>query len=260
MTDNASRPQGNPGDILNWPMLKVRYRTDSDSIARLLPPGLSVGADPIVTLTFYNYPVQGEPEYGTVINVDADYEGMSGEYSLGYGIDQEQAIFISQNRWGQPKFPATTRYYRLMDYVMASTEHQGHTFASFNGQVTGVEENGEEFEHNEWWLKYSRGVDPSAQDYDFPPHVVRVYSKYGTAFREKVEGQLVLRESPWDPIATLLPLREQVEAYLWTPVFLDRQITLAGPLDAEGFWPFVDTISGSRWPGEEGGPRKNVAG
>ena len=32
-------------------------------------------------------------------------------------------------------------------------------------------------------------------------------------------------------------------------------ITLAGTLDPEGFLPFADTISGSRWPGENGGPK-----
>ena len=70
----------------------------------------------------------------------------------------------------------------------------------------------------------------------------------------KLEGDIVLRESPWDPIATLLPLREQVSTHLWTPTFLDRRITLAGKLDGEKFAPFADTIGGSRWPGEMGGP------
>ena len=35
---------------------------------------------------------------------------------------------------------------------------------------------------------------------------------------------------------------------------MNRQITLAGPLDAEGFWPFADTIGGTRFPGAQGGP------
>jgi acetoacetate decarboxylase len=47
-----------------------------------------------------------------------------------------------------------------------------------------------------------------------------------------------------------------VESYLWWPTFLDRQMALAGELDPEGFLPFADTISGSRWPGSNGGPRK----
>ena len=71
-----------------------------------------------------------------------------------------------------------------------------------------------------------------------------------------MEGELLLRDSPWDPLTTLLPMREQVSAHLWWPIFLDRKITLAGPLDPEGFLPFADTISGSRYPGTSGGPKK----
>ena len=43
--------------LSHWPMLKVNYRTDAECIAKLLPPGLSVGAEPIVRLTFYNFPI-----------------------------------------------------------------------------------------------------------------------------------------------------------------------------------------------------------
>ena len=67
--------------------------------------------------------------------------------------------------------------------------------------------------------------------------------------REELDGELTLRESPWDPIASLLPQRELVSARLDTPTFLGRDITLEGSIDPEGFWPHVDTIGGSRWPG-----------
>lgn len=251
----AHAPQINPGEILNWPMLKIKYRTDAEKIAALLPPGISPGKNPHVNLTIYNFPVGGEPEYGIVTNVEADYNGIEGEYTLGIGINQENAIFISQEHWGQPKFYADTRYYRMMDRVVAKVEHRGHTFLEFSGQVTGAVEPPAEFEVNEWWTKYMRAVDMEPENYDFPPHVVHVCSQYGTAYMEQVEGELVLHHSPWDPIATLLPLREQLSAYLWTPIFLDRKITLAGKLDPVAFWPFADTIGGSRWPGTNGGPK-----
>ena len=74
--------------------------------------------------------------------------------------------------------------------------------------------------------------------------------------KEEVQGELVLHDSPWDPLASKLPMREQLSAHLWWPTFLDRQITLAGPLDPQGFLPFVDVISGSRWPGVNGGPER----
>jgi acetoacetate decarboxylase len=248
--------QGNTGDILNWPMLKIKYRTNAADIAALLPPGIEPGAEPIVTLTIYNFPVPNVPEYGIVTSVDADYNGVQGEYVLGYGIDQESAIFISQETNGQPKYPCETSYYRMMDQVSARCTHQGYTFVEFNGTSSGVDEPMDEWTHNEWWIKVSRAVSVGgpATGYDFPPHVVHVASKYGTQRREAVDGTLLLRDSPWDPLATKLPMLEQVSAYLWWPIFLDRTVTLAGELDGEAFLPFVDTISGSRWPGQNGAP------
>ena len=251
-----SAPQGNPGDVSNWPILKIDYRTDADKIAALLPPGIDAGAEPNVHLSIYNVPVPDVPEYGIFMTVDADYRGTAGQYTLGYGIDQESAIFISRDMNGQPKYPAETAYYRVGPGVVARSTHQGYTFMEFKGQTTGVDPGPDQYEENEWWIKVSRAVGGAEKAYDFPPHVVRVKSTYGTAHREKVEGQLTLRDSPWDPIASLLPQRDLVSAHLDWPSFMGRDITLEGALDPEAFWPFSDTIGGSRWPGQNGGPRR----
>ena len=240
-----AQPQGNPGDILNWPMLKIVYRTDEQSISALLPPGLSPASEPLVTLTIYNFPVQNEPELGLVMNVAATYDGIEGDYALGYAIDQEQAVYISREHWGQPKYLADIRYFRLMDQVEALVTHKGYTFVEFKGAVSSTDEPGEIFETNEWWIKSARAVSMQPGEFDMPPQVVR----------QTLKGQLVLRESPWDPLAQSLPMLEQVDAYLWWPEFLDRQITAAGPLDAQAFWPFADTIGGTRFPGSQGGPK-----
>ncbi|MDX1505656.1 MAG: acetoacetate decarboxylase family protein [Spongiibacter sp.] len=251
----TTAPMGKPGDILNWPMLKIRYMTDPENIARLLPPGIEPGRQPGVTITIYNFPVLNEPEYGCVVNVDANFNGIEGEYTLGIAIDQEAAIYGSHERWGQPKYYGETRYFRLMDFVSAKVSHRGYTFLEFSGQVTGEGEIPPEIETNEWWIKHLRGVDMTKPDWDFPPHVVRVYSKYGTAHVEKLQGKVTLIDSPWDPVASQLPMRGEADAWLWTPIFLDRQIILDAPLDPEAFIPFADTIGGSRWPGENGGPK-----
>jgi acetoacetate decarboxylase len=251
---NIAGPIGNPAELNNWPMLKVAYRTDKDAIASLLPPGIEPGDEPNVYITFYNIPIQEAPEYGTVVNVAADYNGTPGEYTLGIGINQEHIIYPSKERWGQPKFFAETRYWRLGNTVEANVTHVGHTFAEFKGTVIGAQEPIADADSHEWWIKCMRDGDFTPGKYDFPPHVVHVYSRYGTAFQERVEGELILRDSKWDPIATRLPMREQLSSHLWTPTFLDRKITLAEELDGEKFWPFADTIGGSRWPGEGGGP------
>jgi len=251
-------PKINPGDIILWPMLKLSYDTNPEKIAALLPPGIERADTSKVHLTVYCFPVPDVPEYGVLINVDADYKGEKGYYTLGYGIDQESAIFISRDRNGQPKYPCEIGYYRMLDGVNARCTHQGYTFLEFSGKATEPIEHPPEHTETEFWVKVSPGVgmDASQGTYDFPPHVVRVHTKYGTAFNQKVEGKLVLRDSPWDPVKELLPMESEVSARLWTPSSFERDITLAGKLDADAFAPFADTISGSRWPGQMGGPKR----
>jgi acetoacetate decarboxylase len=109
---------------------------------------------------------------------------------------------------------------------------------------------------NEWWIKSSRAIGGAEKTYDFPPHVVRVASTNRITHVEQLDGDLVLRDSPWDPYTTLLPMREFLGATLVTQQQVTRSITNAGPLDPIAFWPYADTIGGSRWPGERGGPRR----
>ena len=212
--------------------------------------------EPIV-VAYVGSVMPDEPEYGVMISVDASYRGTKGFYTIGLGIDQEQAIFISRDTNGQPKYPCEVTYYRVGDRVVARCSHQGYTFVEFEGEVQGAAPVPDQYEQNEWWVKVSRAVGGAEKSYDFPPHVAKVHSTYGTTYREDVDGQLRLLESPWDPIAELLPQRELVSAILDTPTWLGREITLESPLDPDAFWPHADTISGSRWPGEMGGPRKN---
>lgn len=243
-------PMGNPGDILGWPMLKIEYRTEAAAIGKQLPPGFTVGKEPTVFLTVYNFPVLNEPEYGCVIAVAADYQGTEGQYALAYAIDQEDAIYTSREHWGQPKYLADIGYFRLMDSIVAKVTHAGHTFLEYRGQVASTEGPGEEFELNEWWVKYARDVSMAEGQYDQPPEVVKVYQKYRTAFRQTLKGELRLRESPHDPLAQRLPVKKVTDAYLWWPEFLAREITKAGKLDAQKFWPFAQTVGGSRFPAE----------
>ena len=91
-----------------------------------------------VHLHIYNVPVPDVPEFGVVVTVDADYNGIVGRYALAYGIDQESAIFISQELNGQPKYPGQITYYRMGDKVTARCAHQDYTFLEFSGKTVGA--------------------------------------------------------------------------------------------------------------------------
>ncbi|MEM7410009.1 MAG: acetoacetate decarboxylase family protein [Myxococcota bacterium] len=245
-----------PGDIMGWPILKIDYPTDPKNIAALLPPGIDPSAESNVHLSIYCVPVPDEPEYGVVVSVDADYRGTPGVYSLVYGIDQESAVHISKETNGQPKVLAEIEYYRLGEAVRARCIHQGYTFIEFQGKTVGPAELPETQLEYEWWIKASRAVGGAEKAYDFPPHVVQVRADYQPIHREKIEGELRLLESPWDPIAQRLPMAGPASAYLSWAMPTARDITLEGPIDPEAFWPHVDTISSSRWPGTMGGPKR----
>ena len=253
----SDRPLTPPGEIVGWPKLVLRYPTEPAAIEALLPPGLEPCGDPIVQLAVYCAPVAGEPELGVSTRIPARFDGIDGQYTLGIGIDQESAIFISRETNGQPKFPCSLRYFRLGDTVEASASHQGTTFLSYRGTVSGtIQPDGAEVTENEWWIKVSRAVGGVERAYDFPPHVVRVRSVGTVTHTEVLDGELVLRSSAWDPVADLLPPTGDPVATLVTTRHTAREITVAGTLDPDAFWPHADTIGGSRWPGERGGPRR----
>jgi len=244
-----------PGEISGWPKLVVTYPTEPGATAALLPPGLEP-LEPVVTVAFYCVPVLGEPELGVSVKVEAAWQGVSGQYTVGLGIDQESAVHISAETNGQPKFLCDLAYFRFGDRVTARASHQGYTFVEYAGTVTGEGpvRDGEVVEH-EWWTKYSRAVGGAEGAYDLPPRVVDVATTFEQRHVEAIEGELVLRDSPWDPIARHLPVCGPTQAQLVTHQPKARLITDAGPLDPEAFWPHVDVISGSRWPGLRGGPR-----
>lgn len=258
MSTTADDLKRNPGEILGWPNLRISYPTDPAKIAALLPPGLEPSDTSRVYLNIYCIPVPDEPEFGVVIDVDADYQGQKGKYCLGYGIDQESAIYISKDMNGQPKFPCDIQYYRLGDSISAKCTHQGYTFLEFKGKSTGPAELPEAENEFQWWIKVSRAVGGAEKAYDIEPHVVKVDSRMKPVHREAVVGQLKLLESPWDPIAELLPMTGEATAYLATGKPVLRTITREGKLDPDAFWPFVDTIGSSRWPGTMGGPKREI--
>lgn len=249
-----------PGEIAGWPKLKLVYRTDPERITELLPPGITPGSNPHVHINIYCVPILDEPEHGISTKVEADFGGTEGFYSMGMGIDQEAAIFNSQNMNGQPKFPCSIKFFRYGETVEARCTHQGYTFFEFRGKAGSPyqppEPPGGVITENEWWIKVSRAVGGAEGRYDFPPHVVQVHSTRNDVLVEPLDGPLILRDSPWDPYTELLPMREHISAELVTSRHLSREVRLAGALDPEAFWPYVDVIGGSRWPGERGGPRR----
>ena len=59
--ESTTRPLSDPGEIINWPMLRLIYRTDNKKLAKLLPPGIDPSNEAIVTITIYNFFININP-------------------------------------------------------------------------------------------------------------------------------------------------------------------------------------------------------
>ena len=75
--------------VLPAPKLVLRYPTDPEAIAALLPPGLKAWGEPTVQIGVYCAPVQGEPEFGISTKVPATFDGIDGQYALARRLLEE---------------------------------------------------------------------------------------------------------------------------------------------------------------------------
>lgn len=239
-----------------WPKLVIRYPTTPAAVAARLPAGLDAApGPPIVQIGFYRAIVHNEAEFGVSVRIPAAFNGEAGQYTLGIGIDQESAVYISRECNGQPKYLCDVVYELGDDAVRAAGIHQGTRFAEFDGSVAGdvvvPESEGTE---TEWWIKSVRGLSTAGQSWDYPPHVVRVRMHAGPTRSVPLTGTLRLNPSAWDPIAMLLPPTGAASAHLEQRQIRSRTIDNVGPLDPEAFWSHADSVGGSHWPGERGAP------
>ena len=254
MSDAFLSPSSEMG---GWPHLIVTYPTSPENIKPLLFPGFELADTSNVTLRFYQMPVGGVPEYGLVVSVDASYKGQKGAFTLAYTIDQEEAVSISVECTGQPKYLGEIDYYRLGEKIVAECRHQDYRFAGYKGNVTGPIEHTMDSEDYEFWVKYQRTVD--YQGFDFPPHVVTVKrTGLEVVSCEAVDGELTLRESPWDPVAELLPVEGEVTAIMRRHKMTGRTVEMGDALDAEACKARMDCIGSTRWPGLWGGPKRHL--
>jgi acetoacetate decarboxylase len=204
------RPAETPeGPVL--PSLEVVYRTDPAVLAAVLPPPLTPPEDPRVHVRITDidieFPGGRHKEMVGFIAVDAVFEGTAGEYPLMIPIDLESAVAISRERFGEPKKLAELELVRDGDHLEGRMSRHGVTFAEIIGDVTEVLPVPEPYAATQFWFKFLPAV--SGVGFDAGPLLVQVDQVRTPLTLEKVEGKLVLRDSPSVPVADL-PMEELV--------------------------------------------------
>lgn len=237
--DTTWRPAtGGAGPLL--PSLEAVYLTDPDILAAVIPPPLRTPPEPRVHVRVTDIDLEmpgGHRHHEMVgyIAVDAVHDGTVGEYPLLIPIDLESALAISRERFGEPKKLAEITLERRGDHVEATMTRHGVTFVEIAGEIVERMAVPEPYPATQFWFKFLPAVE--GRGFDAGPFLVRVDQVRSPESVERVDGTLVLADSPTAPVADL-PVLEMVSL-----VHTTRRSTIAprlvGPVDAEAFLPFA---------------------
>lgn len=216
------------------------YETDPGLVAQVLPSPLVAADDPIVKVSIAT--VEIDRGGGRTMTFGAGTFGVAcrhgdvdGFYPLLMPMTTEQSVIGGRETFGEPKKLATIELQRDGDDVVGTVARMGVTIIELRGTVTGSEEPPAPFERTDFYVKFLR--DPGGAGFDAPPSLVHCRRLETNRSRETVDGEIILRDSAFDPVADL-PVRRIVEMTLSERQSQQRGEIVA-TLDPADVLPFV---------------------
>jgi acetoacetate decarboxylase len=210
--DQVKKARENDQEFLQSSMRQIRceYLTDPAIHRALVPKPLEPAAEPAVCVTFTDVTMQISPDYqltiGAVIfGVKASYDGVLGVNLITMPMTTEQAVIGGRETYGEPKKIAQIELAKDGDRVSASCARMGMTYLSAAGTI-GEEIGPREFTQHAYCFKMFPSCDQQ-KTFDSDPLLIRLNWLQKHTGSWKLDGELVLGQSPVDPVADV-PIRE----------------------------------------------------
>jgi acetoacetate decarboxylase len=191
------------------------FETDPDVIAAVLPPPLEPPAEPLarVTIATVDMGRPGLPVFGAAtFAVMARHEGTEGDYALVMPMSTEQSVIGGRETFGEPKKIGDVTLERDGDRITGKVTRLGTTFVEVTGTVGETLPNPPDGRRTSFYFKFLPA--PDGKGFDAEPALVYCYRDETTRTLEGVDGDVLLRDSRFDPVADI-------------PVRAVREITLA---------------------------------
>jgi acetoacetate decarboxylase len=223
------------GDIWSEAVTAV-YETDPEIIAAVLPPPLEPGPEPLVRITITKVQMPGLAIFGAGwIGVQARHGDRLGEYPILMPMTTEQSTIGGRETNGEPKKLAQVEVRRDGNRVEASISRMGSLLCEIVGTVRETRENYEK-EKTDFWFKLSPSPETAGQ-LDQDPLLVYGEKTERTRLHERIEGELVIKEAPLDPIADLV-IRRIVDLN-WTERASTQVGRIIGPVPRADVAPYL---------------------
>jgi acetoacetate decarboxylase len=216
--------------------LVATYLTDPEIIAAVLPPPIGPGAEPLVKVTVATVDIAGYPTFGAgSFSVRARHEGTEGYYALLMPMTTEQAVIGGRETFGEPKKLGAVDLDRDGDRVTGTFARMGVEIVNVSGRIGPELALPDTETRTDFYLKFL--PSPDGKGFDSDPALVYCHRTEQTRRLEKVDGEVILRESRFDPVADL-PVRELLEITLAERSSVQRG-EIHGTVPGEWIRPYV---------------------
>jgi len=188
--------------------VKVFYKTTPGLVEQLIPSPLQPADDPIVRVVMSRVFVDLHDglEFGAAtFGVNCKYKDIDGIYEITMPMEGEGVVVGGRETYGEPKKIANVLASKDGDTCSASVERHGIKYIEFNGNVTESIDT-QSFTDHVFCFK----VFPSCEQNkvcDQNPLLVKIDMHRTQTVNQKLDGELILRESPVDPVVDL-PVEE----------------------------------------------------
>ncbi|BDM68164.1 hypothetical protein HEK616_16510 [Streptomyces nigrescens] len=211
------------------------WESDPDAVAAVLPPPLKPSGRPLVRATVSTVSLPGYPLGAGSVAVAAEHDGVPGWYPLVMPMTHERALTGGREVFGEPKKLGEVTVERDGLTVRAVLARHGIAFVEVRGAVSGGLPVPEPAERTDFYFKFLPAVDGSGFDVD--PVLVHCVRREKHRTLERVTGDVVLRESMYDPVADL-PVRTLVGITLGEKTS-DQRGRVVARVDPEALLPYV---------------------
>jgi acetoacetate decarboxylase len=224
------------GGLIWCQAVTALWETDPEIVAAVLPPPLSPAERPLVRLTLTIVEMPGIPAFGAGwLGVAAMHGDVPGEYPIFMPMTTEQSVIGGRETYGEPKKIAEVWARRDGDSIDAGISRMGYPLVEIRGKVTGKREP-YELDKRDFWFKVLPSPErPGELDTD----ALLVYGEKHEQARvhEGIDGTVVLKDSPLDPIADLT-ITAMVDLN-WTERASTQVGRTIGPVPAADFAPYL---------------------
>lgn len=220
--------------------LTAIYETDPEVVAAVLPRPLEPTDRPLVRVSIATVDLgRGMPPFGAgTFAVQARHEGTIGNYPLVMPMTTEQSVIGGRETFGEPKKLAEVTLERDGDgpggQVVGRVSRLGTTIIEVRGTV-GAEVAVDDGQRTDFYFKFLRA--PDGKGFDSEPALVYCHREETTRVASTVDGEIILRESRFDPVVDLA-VRRVVSVTISERRSIQRG-EIVGRVPAEWLLPFA---------------------